>query len=68
VDAVIVSLPPEDTTFGWDYPSLRSLLQSKGIPHVCLSGNSCDPLSAADEERLDMLMSAVPVRTEVRRG
>ncbi len=68
VDAVIVSLPPEDTTFGWDYPELRNLLQNRGIPHVCLSGDPCDPLSAANEERLDMLMSAVPVRTEVRRG
>jgi benzoyl-CoA reductase/2-hydroxyglutaryl-CoA dehydratase subunit BcrC/BadD/HgdB len=68
VDAVIVSLPPEDTTFGWDYPALRNLLQSRGIPHVCLCGDSCDPLSTANEERLDMLMSAVPVRTEVRRG
>ena len=68
VDAVVVSLPREDTTFGWDYPSLRSLLQSKGIPHVCLSGDSHTSLSAANDERLDTLMSVVPVRMEERRG
>ena len=68
VEAVVVSLPREDTTFGWDYPSLRSLLQSKGIPHVCLSGDSRASLSAANEEQLDSLMSVVPVRMEERRG
>jgi benzoyl-CoA reductase/2-hydroxyglutaryl-CoA dehydratase subunit BcrC/BadD/HgdB len=68
VDAVVVSLPPEDTAFGWDYPALRSLLQQKGIPHTCLYSDSCGPVSAADEDRLNALMTALPVRTEVRRG
>ena len=68
VDAVVVSLPPEDTAFGWDYPALRHLLQKKGIPHTLLHSDSCGPVSAADEERLDMLMDAAPFRTEARRG
>ena len=68
VDAVVVSLPTEDIAFGWDYPALRNLLQKRGIPHACLSSDSCGPISATDEERLDMLMSSVPARTEVRRG
>jgi len=33
-----------------------------------LSSDSCGPVSAADEERLDTLIHALPVRTEVRRG
>jgi len=68
VDAVVVSLPGEDMTFGWDYPALRNLARTKGIPHTCLSSDSCGPVSAADEERLDTLIHALPVRTEVRRG
>ena len=68
VDAVVVSLPAEDMTFGWDYPALRDLARTKGIPHTCLVSDSCGPVSAADEERLDTLIHALPVRTEVRRG
>jgi benzoyl-CoA reductase/2-hydroxyglutaryl-CoA dehydratase subunit BcrC/BadD/HgdB len=68
VELVVVSLPEEDTAFGWDYPALRDLLQKRGIPHACLSSDSCGPVSATDEERLDMLMSSVPARTEVRGG
>jgi benzoyl-CoA reductase/2-hydroxyglutaryl-CoA dehydratase subunit BcrC/BadD/HgdB len=68
VDAVVVSLPTEDMTFGWDYPALRNLARSKGIPHTCLVSDSCGPVSAADEERLDTLIHALPVRTEARRG
>lgn len=68
VDAVVVSLPNEDTAFGWDYPALRDLLQKKGIPHACLQSDSCGHVSAVDQERLDVLMSIVPVRTEVRHG
>jgi benzoyl-CoA reductase/2-hydroxyglutaryl-CoA dehydratase subunit BcrC/BadD/HgdB len=59
VDAVVISLPPEDTAFGWDYPWLRTLLQKKGIPHTCVS--------SADHERFEPLMNAL-ARAEVRRG
>ncbi len=68
VDAVVVSLPPEDTTFGWDYPRLRDLLQKRGIPHTCVFSDSCRPLSAADEERLDLMLRTVSPRAEVHRG
>ena len=67
VDGVVVSLPTEDTAFGWDYPALRNLLQKRGIPHACLYSDSCGPVFAADEERIEMLMSAM-LRTEVHRG
>jgi len=68
VDAVVLSLPTEDMAFGWDYPVLRNLLQKRGIPHTWFSSDSCGPVSAADEERLGLLMADLPVRTEVRRG
>jgi benzoyl-CoA reductase/2-hydroxyglutaryl-CoA dehydratase subunit BcrC/BadD/HgdB len=67
VDLVVVSLPAEDTAFGWDYPALRNLLQKRGIPHACLFSNSCGPVSATDQERLDMLMTSV-ARAGVPRG
>ena len=67
VDLVVVSLPAEDTAFGWDYPALRNLLQKRGIPHACLFSNSCGPVSATDQERLDMLMTSVS-RAGVPRG
>ena len=68
VDAAVISLPPEDTVFGWDYPWLRNLLEKRCIPHTCLNSDSCGPVSSADEERLDALMNTLAARTEVRRG
>jgi hypothetical protein len=67
VDAVVVSLPPEDTTFGWDYPALRDLLQVRQIPHICLHGDPYRPLLPEDHERLDALTRAAAAR-EVRLG
>jgi benzoyl-CoA reductase/2-hydroxyglutaryl-CoA dehydratase subunit BcrC/BadD/HgdB len=68
VDAVVISLPLEDTVFGWDYPWLRNLLENRCIPHTCLNSDSWGPVSSADHERLDTLMSALAARAELRRG
>jgi len=59
IDAVVVSLPPEDTAFGWDYPWLRTLVERKGIPHTCTS--------SADPEGFDTFMNGL-FRAEVGRG
>jgi benzoyl-CoA reductase/2-hydroxyglutaryl-CoA dehydratase subunit BcrC/BadD/HgdB len=66
VDAVVLSLPPDDAVFGWDYPSLRDLLESRRIPHVCLYGDPYQPLSTDDHARLDELMGAAALRQEAR--
>jgi len=64
VDAVVVSLPPDDTVFGWDYPALRDQLAARGIPHVCLHADPCVALSDVDRERLSTLTAAgQPVKT-----
>jgi benzoyl-CoA reductase/2-hydroxyglutaryl-CoA dehydratase subunit BcrC/BadD/HgdB len=68
VDAVVVSLPPEDAVYGWDYPALRRLLEMKRIPHVCLRGDPCWPMSPEDCEQLDKLANAAFARSEVRVG
>lgn len=50
VDGVVVSLPEDDATFGWDYPALRERLTAHGVPHAAVRGN--------DSERLDQLVEA----------
>jgi benzoyl-CoA reductase/2-hydroxyglutaryl-CoA dehydratase subunit BcrC/BadD/HgdB len=67
VDAVVVSLPPEDAVFGWDYPALRDRLDARGIPHVCLRGDPYQPLTPADHARLETMVSAAS-RQEARHG
>ena len=66
IDAVVVSLPPEDTAFGWDYPALRDLLQARRIPHTCLRGDPYRPLTPADHDRLDTLVGAAESSGEAR--
>jgi len=68
VDAVVVSLPPDDAVFGWDYPALRGLLEKKRIPHVCLRGDPCRPVSPEDAAQLDKLTDTAFARPEVRVG
>jgi hypothetical protein len=67
VDAVVVSLPPDDAVFGWDYPALRGLLETKRIPHICLRGDPCRPMSPEDAAQIDKLTNAL-ARSEVRVG
>jgi len=68
VDAVVVSLPPDDAVFGWDYPALRDRLKTRGMPHVCLRGDQyCAPTSA-DHARLDVMVSAASRLQEARHG
>jgi hypothetical protein len=66
VDAVVVSLPPDDAVFGWDYPALRDRLAARGIPHACLRGDPYDAPGPADHARLAALVSAASVSTVSR--
>jgi len=68
IDAVVVSLPPDDMVFGWDYPALREVLDARHIPHVCLHGDPYQPITTADRARLDTVIAAAPQRHEARRG
>lgn len=68
VDAVVVSLPPEDAVFGWDYPALRDVLQARGIPHVCLRGDPHEAPTAADHAALDVMVSAASRLQDARHG
>jgi len=68
VDAVVVSLPPDDAVFGWDYPALRDVLNARRVPHVCLR---CEPYkrpTLAEHAALDAMVSAVSRLQEARNG
>jgi benzoyl-CoA reductase/2-hydroxyglutaryl-CoA dehydratase subunit BcrC/BadD/HgdB len=68
VDAVVVSLPPDDAVFGWDYPSLRDVLQASRIPHVCLRGDPHETPTLADHAALDAMVSTASRLQEARHG
>jgi hypothetical protein len=68
VDAVVLSLPPEDTVFGWDYPALRALFEAKRIPHACVHGDPNQPLSDSDSATLNALMATAGTVMEARHG
>jgi hypothetical protein len=68
IDAVVVSLPPDDAVSGWDYPWLREQLRARGVPHVCLTHDPCGPVPEVDQERLAALLGAAASRLEAPRG
>jgi benzoyl-CoA reductase/2-hydroxyglutaryl-CoA dehydratase subunit BcrC/BadD/HgdB len=68
IDAVVVSLPPDDAVFGWDYPALRDLLQARGVPHACLRCDPYDTPSVAEHASLAALVSAASRLQEMRHG
>jgi benzoyl-CoA reductase/2-hydroxyglutaryl-CoA dehydratase subunit BcrC/BadD/HgdB len=68
VSAVVISLPSDDASFGWDYPRARDLLAARSIPHTVLS---CDPAlgaSPADRKRVASLLVSAHARREASRG
>jgi benzoyl-CoA reductase/2-hydroxyglutaryl-CoA dehydratase subunit BcrC/BadD/HgdB len=68
IDAVVVSLPPEDSVFGWDYPVLREALAVRRIPHVCVRSDPYQPLTQSDHSQLDALVAAAARAQEPRHG
>jgi hypothetical protein len=68
VDAVVVSLPPDDAVFGWDYPALRDVLNARRIPHVCLRCDLYERPIPADHVALDAMVSAASQLQEARHG
>jgi hypothetical protein len=58
VDAVVISLPRDDASFGWDYPRLRRLLERYSLPHAVLDGDPRRPIAASDLGRVAALVGA----------
>jgi hypothetical protein len=67
-EAVVLSQPPDDASFGWDYPRVRDLLARHSIPHTVLSGDPALGATAADRERICSLVASASARPEVHRG
>jgi hypothetical protein len=68
VDAVVISLPPDDASFGWDYPRARELLARRSIPHAVLAADPACGATAADRERIRSLLGAARSLREARCG
>lgn len=68
VDAVVVSLPPDDASFGWDYPRLRELFERRALPHAVLRGDPASSATADDRERIRSLLHAVTTERQARHG
>jgi benzoyl-CoA reductase/2-hydroxyglutaryl-CoA dehydratase subunit BcrC/BadD/HgdB len=68
VDAVVVSLPPDDAVFGWDYPALRDTLQARGVLHVCLRSDQYQAPTLDEHARLDAMVAAASRLQEARHG
>jgi len=68
IDAVVVSLPPDDAVFGWDYPALRERLAARGIPHVCLRVDPYRSPPPSEHERLAAMVAAASRLQVARHG
>jgi hypothetical protein len=66
VDAVAISLPHDDASFGFDYPRYRDLLARHAIPHAVVRGNAAGGVPPADRERIRSLVDGA--RREAARG
>jgi benzoyl-CoA reductase/2-hydroxyglutaryl-CoA dehydratase subunit BcrC/BadD/HgdB len=60
--AVVLSQPQEDGSFGWDYPRVRELLARRSISHTVLSGDPAFDATAADRERIRSLLRSAATR------
>jgi benzoyl-CoA reductase/2-hydroxyglutaryl-CoA dehydratase subunit BcrC/BadD/HgdB len=65
--AVVLSQPQDDASFGWDYPRVRELLARRSIPHAVLRGN---PFGTTDADRkgIRSLLGRTPTPSEVHCG
>ena len=68
VETVVVSQPPDDASFGWDYPRVRELLARRSLAHAVLGGDPALGATAADRARIRSLLGSVATRPESRCG
>ena len=67
-EAVVLSQPQDDASFGWDYPRVRELLARHAIPHIVLAGEPAIGATAVERERIRSLLAGARTRPEVRCG
>ncbi len=59
VDAVVLSLPPDDATFGWDYPRMCESMARAGLPHAVVSADPAAPLDDAALQPVQAMLAAL---------
>jgi benzoyl-CoA reductase/2-hydroxyglutaryl-CoA dehydratase subunit BcrC/BadD/HgdB len=67
-EAVVISLPADDASFGWDYRRIRELLARRSIPHTVLTGDPAYDATAADRARIESLLHTAAAHREKRCG
>jgi benzoyl-CoA reductase/2-hydroxyglutaryl-CoA dehydratase subunit BcrC/BadD/HgdB len=68
VDAVVISLPADDASFGWDTPRVRELLARRSIPYAVLTGDPAHGATTGDRARIRSLLDAARASLQVRCG
>jgi benzoyl-CoA reductase/2-hydroxyglutaryl-CoA dehydratase subunit BcrC/BadD/HgdB len=68
VDAVVLSYPPDDASYGWDYPRIRELLAARSIPHTVLVSDPAHGATGPDLERIQSLLGSARIRQEANGG
>ena len=68
IDAVVVSLPPDDAVFGWQYPAWRALMDARQLPYVCVCSDPGVPLAPAEEQGIAALVAQVQAGAGARHG
>jgi benzoyl-CoA reductase/2-hydroxyglutaryl-CoA dehydratase subunit BcrC/BadD/HgdB len=66
--AVVLALPQDDASFGWDYPRIRELLARRSIPHAVLGGDPAFGATAADRLRIGALLDRGLAPPSVQHG
>lgn len=66
--AVVVSLPPDDATFGFDYPRVRETLARRSIPHTVLTSDPALGAAPAERGRIRALLRSARTQRETPRG
>jgi len=67
-DAVLLSQPPYDGVFGWDYPALCELLNRRSIPHAVIEGDPGSEPTDADHDRIVTLIGEAAEKKAARYG
>ena len=68
VDGVAISLPPDDASFGFDYPRVREVLAARSIPHAVLRGAPACRVSAQDRAGIRSLLRRAGAPEEAHVG
>ena len=63
--AVVLSQPSDDASYGWDYPRIRELLARRATPHTVLARDAARGEMAANRERIRAVLGEA---REVSRG